>query len=72
MLGPNGLISFFSSATKSISQLQSGTVYNYAFVLFIGVTGFLIIITNLTHLNLELLLLLPFFIYALKHKKEKE
>jgi len=72
MLGPNGLVYFFSNFTKSISKLQSGTVYNYAFVLFIGVTGFLIVINNLMYFNLELMLLLPFFIYALNHKNEKE
>lgn len=65
LIGPSGLIKSLSSLTLNMSVLQSGIIYNYAFIIFISTTAFLSILKNL---NLEILMLLPLFIYLIKHK----
>jgi len=65
LLGPQGLATTFSTLAKNISLLQSGIIYNYAFIIFIGATGLLIILNNINILPLDLILILfSFIIYT--------
>ena len=45
ILGPQGICFIFSKATREASQLQSGMIYHYAFVMVIGLTTFITMIT---------------------------
>lgn len=44
ILGPSGISVTFRRLAKQISQLQSGFVYHYAFVMLLGLTIFMTII----------------------------
>ena len=59
-LGPTGVTKLLVNLTKFNSQLQSGMVYNYAFLLFLSTT--LLLMSN--SINIELLILLPIFSYC--------
>lgn len=45
ILGPQGICLVFSKATREASTLQSGMIYHYAFVMVIGLTLFITMIT---------------------------
>uniref|UniRef100_UPI00315D0971 NADH dehydrogenase subunit 5 n=1 Tax=Madrepora porcellana TaxID=3134087 RepID=UPI00315D0971 len=44
LVGPKGLIQFFILQVQKISNLQSGLVFNYALVMFIGVIVFFVML----------------------------
>ena len=67
-VGPQGLILTLTKLTKNISTLQSGIIYNYAFIIFISTTLLLLILNYQNYLNFELLIILIIFIYLLKQK----
>ena len=46
-VGPTGIIKSLSKITKYLSELQSGMVYNYAFIIFLSATIILIILVIL-------------------------
>lgn len=41
LVGPKGISDFFVWLTRGLSNLQSGQVFNYALVIFIGVAIFI-------------------------------
>lgn len=47
IMGPTGVSALINKLTKWLSSLQSGLVYNYAFILFLGTTIFLFVLNNL-------------------------
>nr|YP_009733041.1 NADH dehydrogenase subunit 5 [Jaagichlorella roystonensis]QHU78337.1 NADH dehydrogenase subunit 5 [Jaagichlorella roystonensis] len=68
ILGPQGIVFVFSKATREISELQSGMIYHYAFVMVIGLTTFITSVTlwdfleNLIDSRLYFLFLIYFFL----------
>lgn len=69
LIGPQGITSNLSKGTMNLSSLQSGVIYNYAFIIFISATSILTILSTIETINFEILLILPVFIYLLKIKK---
>lgn len=51
ILGPQGICFVFSKATREASHLQSGMIYHYAFVMVIGLTTFITMITLWDYLS---------------------
>jgi hypothetical protein len=50
-MGPFGITKLLVKATKNISNLQSGAIYNYAFIIFISA---ILYITYITYDNISL------------------
>lgn len=66
LIGPQGLSLCLSQITINLSKLQSGVIYNYAFIIFVSTT---ILITILSHqMPFEIVLLVPVFIYLIQQK----
>lgn len=59
-VGPAGIVSTLTSLSKTLSNFQSGFVYQYAFTIFLATTVILYIIP-LAALDLSLLIILPLF-----------
>jgi hypothetical protein len=57
ILGPLGFVRFFSNIIKKISQLQSGLIYHYIFMMILGITFFLILFMFSIYLNTNLVLI---------------
>ena len=59
-VGPSGLAHALTSASRFLSGLQSGLIYNYAFTIFVGVTVFIGIVSSWDYLvsRSELLIIL--------------
>ena len=55
IFGPYGLTLLISSLSKEVSRLQSGFIYQYAFVMLIGVTFYL------TFIELDFLISTTFY-----------
>lgn len=68
LIGPQGIINTLSKATTNISNIQSGIIYNYAFIIFISTTSLLIILNEINTIQLDVLLILLVFISLLKTK----
>ena len=74
ILGPQGICFVLSKATREISQLQSGMIYHYAFVMVIGLTIFITSVTlwdfleNIIDSRLYFLFLIYFFISTIAVK----
>jgi NADH-ubiquinone oxidoreductase chain 5 len=45
VIGPYGIVKTISNLTRIISNLQSGYIYHYAFIMFIGITLFISLIS---------------------------
>jgi len=71
LIGPTGITQTLSNVTKNISNLQSGVIYNYAFVIFISATGLIILLNQINELSFDIILILPLFAYLLFNKKIK-
>ena len=67
LLGPQGICLALSKATRESSQLQSGMIYHYAFVMVAGLTLFISQITLWDFLSqiIDTRLYFLFFIYFL-------
>jgi NADH-ubiquinone oxidoreductase chain 5 len=68
-VGPTGIVKALKNTTTFLSQLQSGMVYNYAFVLFLATTLILITINN--QIYIEFLVLLPLFAFIVYNQENK-
>nr|YP_009861058.1 NADH dehydrogenase subunit 5 [Jaagichlorella hainangensis]QKJ84914.1 NADH dehydrogenase subunit 5 [Jaagichlorella hainangensis] len=55
ILGPNGITTTFSKFSHTISKLQSGFIYHYAFITIIGLTFFTtsVVLYDLIYTNLD-------------------
>ena len=61
-LGPEGVTMLINKLAVSLSRLQSGHLYNYAFVIFVSATVLLLFINNWVLLNVEIYWLIPILI----------
>ena len=68
LVGPQGISLTLSKLTRTVSLLQSGVIYNYAFIIFISTTAILTILEMINLVSFDVLLILPIFIYLLKNK----
>ena len=68
-IGPQGISLTLNKMATNFSSLQSGIIYNYAFVIFIGTTAIILILSYIKTVSFDILLLLPLLIYLLKSKK---
>jgi hypothetical protein len=62
-IGPQGIVAGLKSLARSASNLQSGFIYNYAFVIFLATTVILLILPTDSNTYLQLALILPVFAY---------
>ena len=71
-VGPTGLTAALKNLTTSLSNIQSGLIYNYAFAIFLATTVILMFIPSFTSstTELQLFLLLPIFAYLIQGKQE--
>lgn len=71
LLGPTGIARGLTNTSSFLSRIQSGFIYQYAFIFFIFITIFLTILGYKEYCNLsaELLLILPIAFYLYYHKK---
>jgi hypothetical protein len=60
-VGPVGITNGLVGLTQSISRLQSGQIYNYAFSIFLATTLILVLIQF--NLDLDLAISLPILYY---------
>lgn len=68
LIGPQGIILTLSKATIKISNMQSGIIYNYAFIIFISTTSILILLNIINQIPLQLFLILIIFLTLFKSK----
>ena len=68
LIGPQGIIITLGKVTTNLSNIQSGIIYNYAFVIFIGTTSILTILSVINVVPFDIIIILPIFIYLLKNK----
>ena len=68
LIGPQGITITLGKVTTNLSNIQSGIIYNYAFVIFIGTTSILTILSVINVVPFDIIIILPIFIYLLKNK----
>jgi NADH-ubiquinone oxidoreductase chain 5 len=72
-VGPTGLTAGLKKLTTSLSNIQSGLIYNYAFAIFLATTVILMFIPSISSSNteLQLFLILPIFAYLIQSDENK-
>ena len=68
IIGPQGLILNLSKLTNNLSNIQSGIIYNYAFVILIGTISILMLLNQINNTAFELLLITPIILLLLYKK----
>ena len=72
LFGPLGITRGLSVLTKKTSNLQSGLIYHYVFMMILGITFFILLFTLSMHLKASLLIVFfYFFIYLNNVNTEK-
>jgi NADH-ubiquinone oxidoreductase chain 5 len=70
LIGPLGLVRLISNLIKKISNLQSGLIYHYIFIMILGLTFFILLFIFPVHFQTSLLFVLAYvFIYINIKKK---
>ena len=72
LFGPLGITRTLSVLTKKTSNLQSGLIYHYVFMMILGITFFILLFTLSMHLKASLLIVFFYFFIYLNNVNERK